>query len=487
VTSLPTRHWAGGVPAGERKLAIVLPANNPSVNLCKVVASAVALGYPAPVIVNWKEETDVQTGDKTRSHLTKITGVLEYLQWATDSNTTKEARLGEDDLVLMLDAYDVWMQLPPSVLIQRYFAANVQADQRLATKSGSAFDDSFPHQTILVSSQKRCYAPRNSLSDLHCHELPISPLQDNIFGFFTDSVFTKYEYARPRYLNSGSFMGPAGDMRRYFQRVSDRMNEHLAKTPSPDELSGDQGIFAEIFGEQEVARREAMTNHPAENLRSRQTPDDSEFHLGLDYTQELFYPTCYSEHSGSFVQLSDPESIVQDSAQAGVAPPRLQSLPGDITLSPSPFAMLENSPARNQEWASVPLYADLWTSSIPVAIHHNAWRDGLKDRQRTWWDRTWYFPFLREMLDLRISANTSSDSTEPIARISAVENNHTLTVWPYQAWDVPHAALLFGASENGTLGLKGAKWSSVCQGRENEDEEQQPWYDEVFRDGKGSL
>jgi hypothetical protein len=96
-------------------------------------------------------------------------------------------------------------------------------------------------------------------------------------------------------------MGPAGDMRRYFQRVSDRMNEHLAKTPSPDELSGDQGIFAEIFGEQEVARREAMTNHPANNLRSRQTPDDSEFHLGLDYTQELFYPTCYSEHSGSFV------------------------------------------------------------------------------------------------------------------------------------------------------------------------------------------
>jgi hypothetical protein len=60
-------------------------------------------------------------------------------------------------------------------------------------------------------------------------------------------------------------------------------------------------------------------------------------------------------------------------------------------------------------------------------------------------------------------------------------------VWPYQAWDVPHAALLFVANENGTLGLKGANWSSVCQSRENEDEVQQPWYDEVFRNGKGSL
>jgi hypothetical protein len=453
-----------------------------------VIASAVALGYPAPVIVNWKDKTVVQTSDETRSHLTKITGVLEYLQWATNSNTSKESQLEEDDLVLMLDAHDIWMQLPPSVLIKRYFAANVQADRRLAMGSGSSFDASSPHQTILASSQKRCYAPRNSMSDLHCRDLPASPLPENIFGFFTDSIFSKYQYARPRYLNSGSFMGPAGDMRRYFQRVSDRMNEHLAKNPSPDELSGDQGIFAEIFGEQEVARREAMTNSAAEALRQRQDAEGFEFHLGLDYTQELFYPTCYSETSGSFIQLSDSESTVRDSAQAGVSPPRLDSLPGDIALASSPFTMLEGSPSRHQNWASVPLYVDFWTASIPVGIHHNAWRDGLKYRQQTWWDRTWYFPFLREMLDLRMSANSGSSSAEPIAKIGAVETNHTLTVWPYQTGVVPHAALLFGASEDGSLRLKGADWASVCQSRKNEDEEQQhPWYDEVFRDGKGSF
>jgi len=437
--------------------------------------------------VNWKGENAVQAGDEARSHLTKISGVLEYLQWAMDSNTAKDAKLKEDDLVLMLDAHDIWMQLPPSVLIKRYFAANAQADHRLALESGSAFDASFPRQTILASSQKRCYAPRNSLSDLHCHELPTSPFPDNIFGFFTDSILSKYEYARPRYLNSGSFMGPAGDMRRYFQRVSDRMNEHLAKNPSPDELSGDQGIFAEIFGEQEVARHRAVANYAADNLRPRQDADDSEFHLGLDYTQELFYPTCYSENSASFVQLSDSESIARDSAQAGVVPPRIQSLPGDISLAPNPFAMLEDSPARHQNWASVPLFGDFFTTSIPVAIHHNAWRNGLKDRQRTWWDRTWYYPFLREMLDLRMLANASS-SIKPIARIGQVENNHTLNVWPYQTEDSSRAALLFGASKDGSLRLQGADWTSVCQSRQSEDEEeQQPWYDEVFRDGKGSL
>lgn len=481
------RHWAEGLPAGERKLVILLPANTPGVNLCKVVASAVALGYPAPVIVNWKDDSNVQAGDETRSHLTKITGVLEYLQWATSSNVTKEAKLEEDDLVLMLDAYDIWMQLPPSVLIKRYFAANAQADHHLAMKYGSAFDASVPRQTILASSQKRCYAPRNSLSDLHCQDLPTSPLPENIFGIFTDSMIAKYQYARPAYLNSGSFMGPAGDMRKYFQRVSDRMNEHLAKNPSPDEFSGDQGIFAEVFGEQEVARREALINRSTDVLNPRQDAVDYEFHIGLDYTQELFYATCYSEHSGSFVQMSNSESTIRDSAQAGVAPPRLLSLPGDIALAPSPFAMLKNNPAQHQDWASVPLYADFWTTSIPVGIHHNAWRDGLKARQETWWDRTWYFPFLREMLDLRMSVNNAS-SIEPVARIGAVETNHTLTVWPYQTVDnVPRAALLFGASEDSSFTLKSAEWTSICQSRETTEEEQQPWYEEVFRDGQGSF
>jgi len=435
--------------------------------------------------VNWKDETAVQTGGETRSHLTKITGVLEYLQWATDGNNTKDGKLEEDDLVLMLDAYDIWMQLPPSVLIKRYFAANAQADQRLAMESGFAFDTHFPRQTILASSQKRCYAPRNSLSDLHCRDLPTSPLPENIFGFFTDSMLSKYQYARPRYLNSGSFMGPAGDMRKYFQRVSDRMNKHLERNPSSDELSGDQGIFAEIFGEQEVGRRKAMTNNAVDTLHPRQNAEDTEFHLGLDYTQELFYATCYSETSGSFVRLSDSESMVRDSAQAGVTPPRIDSSPGDIALAPKPFAMLQDSPARKQSWATVPLYADFWTTSIPVGMHHNAWRDGLKDRQQTWWDRTWYFPFLREMLDLRMSVNVSS--IEPIAKLGAVETNHTLTVWPCQTKDPPSAALLFGASENGTSHLRTADWATVCQSRDPADEEDQPWYDEIFRDGKGSF
>lgn len=321
----------------------MLPANGPSANLCKVVASAVALGYPSPVIVNWRQG-DVEAHDQVRSHLSKITGVRDLLSWATSKNVTDSDILADDDLVLMLDAYDVWLQLPPSVLIERYLATNERANERIAWGHGHYNSRLAPLQTILASSQKRCYAPRNKLSDLHCDAMPDGELPKDTFGFFTDSMFSTYQNRRPRYLNSGSFMGPARDMLRYFQRVEDRMEQHLAKSPSPDELSGDQGIFAEILGEQEVWRRKAATQDLSLASPEQQSvAHEFEYHVGLDYTQELFYPTCYSEHIGSFVRLHDSESVLKESTRAGVATSRVKGLPSDISKARPPLHRISNS------------------------------------------------------------------------------------------------------------------------------------------------
>lgn len=103
------------ISAGERKFVIVLPVDDSSPDLCKVVSSAVALGYPVPVIVNWKKDFDTDADGIRPSQLGKITGTLNYLQWVTSDNATEDDKLGEDDLVLMLDAHDIWLQLPPSV------------------------------------------------------------------------------------------------------------------------------------------------------------------------------------------------------------------------------------------------------------------------------------------------------------------------------------------------------------------------------------
>lgn len=476
------------MPAGERKLVIILPAQNPSHNLCKVVASAVALGYPAPVIVNWvpKQKTDT-IDEPSRSHLTKISGVLDFLEWATsDDAYGTTSRLEEDDLVLMLDAYDVWLQLPPEVLVRRYFAANQRADGALVEKHAHLAGVGLPRQTIIASAQKRCYAPQSKMTDLHCSELPESTLPANIFGFWTDSTFFNHQYARPSSLNSGSFMGPAGDLRRYFQRVNDRMEEYLAQSPSSEQLSGDQGTFAEIFGEQEVWRNSLHTQGAAQRTQREQpTTNELEYHVGLDYLQELFYPTCYSEHAGSFVRLQDSKSVRRKSKEAGVSPPRVQKLPVDIASATGPLASLKDDSAQPQTWDSVPLYTDLWTASIPVAVHHNAWRNGLKGRLETWWDRTWYFPYLRELLDRRMALNGTS--TGPITKVRASGVNQTLTLWPYRAEVEPYAALLFGKNETGVQRLEPADWDAVRESRDAVVESERHWYDEVFRDGKGGL
>lgn len=475
------------MPAGERKLVIILPAQNPSHNLCKVVASAVALGYPAPVIVNWapKQKTDT-TNKSSRSHLTKISGVLSFLEWATSDDVHRTSRLNEDDLVLTLDAYDVWLQLPPEVLVRRYFEANQRADDALAMKHANLADFDLPRQTIIASAQKRCYAPQSTMTDLHCDELPESTLPANIFGFWTDSTFFNHQYARPSSLNSGSFMGPAGDLRRYFQRVNDRMGEYLAQSPTSEQFSGDQGTFAEIFGEQEVWRNSLHAQSVTElTLRKHRTASELEYHIGLDYSQELFYPTCYSEQAGSFLRLQDSESVRRESKKAGVSPPRIKELPVDIGSAPGPLTSLEGGLTQSKTWGSVPLYADLWTTSIPVAVHHNAWRNGLKGRLETWWDRTWYFPYLRELLERHMASNGSS--TGQIAEIRASDVNQTLTLWPYKAEAEPYAALLFGKNETGTQKLEPADWDTVCESRDAVVGSGRCWYDEIFRDGRGGL
>lgn len=431
--------------------------------------------------MNWAD-LSTEEDEAVPSHLRKITGVLDFLNWATADDAAEADKLGEDDLVLMLDAHDVWLQLPPSVLIERYFATNERANQR-PLHDHPHLSSERPLQTIIASSQKRCNAPRNIFSDLNCNSVPESPLPDNVYGFFTDSVFADAHYDRPRYLNSGSFMGPAGDMRAYFQRVNDRMTEYLAQVQKEDDLSGDQGIFAEIWGEQEVFRNEqaALSASSEENekdsIRLRDESSEFEYHLGLDYTQGLFYPTCWSEHGGSFVPLEDSSLVTQASSKAGVTPPRINDLPTDIRRADAPLSLLSDS---TTSWSSVPLFVDFWTTSIPVAIHHNAWKDGLKSRRKTWWDRTWFFPFLRELLEARMVMQGGRNGSVPVAELGA--RNGSLLVWPYPAVEGARAAILFGRER-----LRSANWEMVCENTDEEDGVGLRWYEEVLRDGKGGI
>jgi len=74
---------------------------------------------------------------------------------------------------------------------------------------------------------KECFPPPSSGSVLHCDQLPESPARKDLYGAKTDREPNIFHDVRPKYLNSGSVIGPVGDMREYFRRVHERMQRGL--------------------------------------------------------------------------------------------------------------------------------------------------------------------------------------------------------------------------------------------------------------------
>lgn len=452
-----------------------------------------------PVIVNWKQDFHTDKDGIGPSQLGKITGLLDFLDWATDEKTQEPDRLRDDDIVVMIDAHDVWFQLPPDVLLRRYYASNVEANQRISLESdldseygpstAAAAASSSIEQTIVVSAQKGCVAPRDTTSNMHCNDVPESTLPKDVYGFLTDFDIFKHKYMRPRWVNSGTFMGPVGDMQRYFRRVKDKMDHDLDELTDDQELGGDQGIFAEAFGEQEIWRSRMMDPGATEEERDAavQFRDRFEYHVGLDYRQLISYPTCYSEKDGDFVKLGVPGHVRKKSRQFGVVPPRIGGIPSDMYQAQRPFGRYAIEGTVHLTWGAVPLYTDFWTTATPVMLHHNAWRDGLKERRVTWWDRTWFFPHLRELLVARLL----DTKTEPLL-VVPLGSNESLRVWPYtggsQEDHRSQAPLVFGRSmETKEWALQTTKWDAVCRNDNQTLEERKPWHQEVFRDRLGPL
>jgi hypothetical protein len=126
-------------------LHILIPASRPDPNLCKAIVSGNVLGYPRPTIINWNQTFDDPAFVEGGSHLAKINGTAQYLYSLDESR--------DEDLVLMIDGYDAWMQLRPQTLIDRFFDINRRADERIASEMG----DDRVSQRIVFGCQKRCW------------------------------------------------------------------------------------------------------------------------------------------------------------------------------------------------------------------------------------------------------------------------------------------------------------------------------------------
>lgn len=250
---------------------LLILASNPSSNLCKTLLTASTLRYPQPHFLAWNQtfyRTGMVDGGADIAKFKKAVDYLEHLGGAQD-----------DELVLLVDGDDVWFQLPMEILVSRYHDIVKNADSRFLKHygpkaTGLLHTHDLEHalsSRIVFGAEKKCTP--NQPHTMACYAVPESPLGDDLYAGNTDSLigWTEHSSFRPRYLNSGFVIGPAGEMRRMFRRAHDMAKGwqklwkaiHVPATDVSDNGSGesdyfyhgsDQSIFAKIFGRQEYVR-----------------------------------------------------------------------------------------------------------------------------------------------------------------------------------------------------------------------------------------
>ncbi|KAL6400100.1 hypothetical protein AUP68_15792 [Ilyonectria robusta] len=450
----------------DRRFVVIVPATSPSVDLCKVMFTAMALGYPAPILVGWGMDHRTLTKWDGGQNIIKVPAVLGYLDSVLRADAHPSEKLEDDDIVLIVDAFDVWFQLPPEVLLQRYHNINENANARLREQWQGPGPVPM-YQTVVAGSEKNCW-PRPWIdgNNLQCPYLPDSPIREDLYGPETDKNQTISHDLRPRYINGGVYMGEAGDMRRLFRRGTGTMMEKIDKGMH---IMSEQGITGQVFGEQEVWRQWRRENPAPMSAALALVERDFEYHIGLDYYQVITVQTQNGKDDGRILTLNNQTAIDEYSQDLGIQPVRLQGVPDDIRTARNPLEGLVDKP----DWGEMPLYADFFTESVPVILHHNGIAEGQKARRWDWWHMPWFFKHLRQLLQRRLMPG------EPAVLATVQTENGPITYRPLDAETLGKKPRWMKSSVFERM--EEVEFDAIC-GAPNE-----LWWDEIFRDGQGPL
>lgn len=373
-----------GVPLkGNGRLHLLVPATSTNPDLCKLLLSAQILGYPTPVLINYG---DPESEDGYVQHLAKVEGILHYLEQLETSEDYAE------DLVLIVDGYDIWFQLRPDVLIKRFYEINAAADARAIQVYGEELVRKYDiRQTIVFGPDKICWPV--DFSRPACWAVPESPLPETAFG---PRVYDQEDRSKnqARWLNSGSVLGSANDLREVF-------NATLEAIHTNHTTDSDQFYFANIFGEQEYAR---LSRKPEllekakqvqyfddedESMGYRAEPDISnrktEFHIGIDYYSLMFQTLAFWKQHMSWSRAMDSFNAPSESS------PWRIPLAEDIQESMEPFEALKYGmdTGSHPQWSEVDLAYNIITKQQPVLLHVTG-NPGEKRYRGLWWSRLWY-------------------------------------------------------------------------------------------------
>ncbi|BCS22114.1 glycosyltransferase domain-containing protein [Aspergillus puulaauensis] len=415
---------------------LVLPATRSNPGLCRTLTSAMILNYPPPTLVRYGRE--LPTGSAGHDYMVdRITGIYNFLAYTP--------RLQDNDIVLIVDGFDIFFQLPPEVLVKRYQDLLREMNAKLLEKYGMVtVDRPFRKdgvetlqkysQRVIFSASKQCFG--NLTEDPGCRSIPGSTLPPDSYGWKTD---TEGHLTRPKWLKPGAVIGQVADLKLIYAHVLRFVEEHR-------DTEGDYLELTRMYGRQEYVReleRRRTANSfwelmyrwigisEATNMTGvpphLEPGQRYEYGIGVDFESRLFFDTVNAK--GDVEWLGYNNVTKTSTAQMEHRVPRESRLllPEDVSdqklgnpfkqpkynkneyINPSWNETMDKLPS-NRSWSNIPLLTNVHSAKVPALVHMAA--QDKRIVRDTWWSKMWYFPWARALLRKYMRSHTGFDAAQ---------------------------------------------------------------------------
>ncbi|KAL7796883.1 hypothetical protein V8C37DRAFT_420232 [Trichoderma ceciliae] len=391
------------------RLHYLIPASQPNLHFCYNLVSAAVNRYPVPTLLGWH---GVDEFDAAKTHLAKLRSMERYF----NSLSPEE----DDDLVIIVDGYDILIQLPPEIMVERYFQVAERADAHLAQRfdiSVSELHRRGLRQTIFFGPDKLCWpidprAPR-------CWAAPESPIPPTAWG--PNKGDNEMFYSDPRWLNSGTIMAPIGDIKKYIAAAMDEIR--ATHDPAYEFRESDQYYLSNVWGRQEYWRSKMLESEisggpPDKIIPVKSTPfQKTEYHVAIEHESALFQTRAGYQPYFGYVQFNESgltAKLTTDIREEGPAfePPTVK-LPKNVAASLS--KLYDDIPEAHPGSAS----AD-WLGVVQLGVnfitHHiyGLWHcTGPKQFVEFEYPTLWFYPFVKSLLR---AAAKASQAGEPLTQ-----------------------------------------------------------------------
>ncbi|POR32251.1 Uncharacterized protein TPAR_07551 [Tolypocladium paradoxum] len=397
------------------QLHYLIPASRGNLELCYNLVSSAVNRYPVPTLLGWNGTGEF---DAALTHLAKLRAMKRYFHSLRPHE--------DDDLVLIVDGYDIMQQLPPDVIIERYFDIASKADAHLAERFGITVDEARARnlrQTIFWGPDKICFPMDFRAS--RCWAVPPSTLGPQAFG--PNSWNGEMLFADPRWLNSGTVIGPINDMRRLIDAT---MDEIAATHDAEYEFrESDQYYIANVWGRQEYWRSKQAADDGGDvqgGPRNRTNPErppsgeDTELHIAIEYESALFQTKAGYEPFIGYLQFNESgltANMSVDMFGLGAA------------FEPYPVVMPENvRAALTKLYDAIPeahpgSVATDWIRTVGLGVNYitkhiyGLWHcTGRKEWIHLEYPTLWWYPFVKSLLRAAVKASQAGEliSARPI-------------------------------------------------------------------------